>query len=458
MITVFSTQWFAKYNKQICWLARLPFIGEKIFCFKKFGHYVDRKSINAIFPNTVEEYLKLQWYKCVKVKGQWVAYDCTNKLHNRLIKKECKEKLLPTYKRQFFVRNEYALRLQKVFYPIWITFHIWDIITRPFPQLNLGFDTLNIYPISASDGVVELSNTSSTWSNVRDATTGNNYYDGYTGQTADNASVCATVGFPSFTGRYYIARAFYPFDTSSLTSGATITGATFGVYVTQKNDQDNDGYDYLNIYQTSQASSSGLSLEDYDQIGTTQGATSIDLGDISIGAVNTWTLNSTGIGWISKTGITYLGMREGHDAEDHPITYTYFNGIEANYSTNATSGKRPNLIVTYTIPVPPTITTQNATLITMLGATGNGNITNNGGLVITEKGICYKLGTSGDPTTADSTVHDHTDSTGAFTEIITGLLTGRAYRFRAYAINSAGTSYGDTVQVYTLTNFLQMFQ
>jgi hypothetical protein len=108
--------------------------------------------------------------------------------------------------------------------------------------------------------------------------------------------------------------------------------------------------------------------------------------------------------------------------------------------------------------VAPTVTTQSATLVKMSGATGNGNITNNGGGTITEKGICYILGTSGTPTTADSTVHDHTDSTGAFTEIITGLLTGRAYRFRAYAINSAGTGYGDTVQVYTLTNFLQMFQ
>jgi hypothetical protein len=123
------------------------------------------------------------------------------------------------------------------------------------------------------------------------------------------------------------------------------------------------------------------------------------------------------------------------------------------------SGANGLIIITYTTAVAPTVTTQSGDLITMNSVRGNGNITATGGANATRRGFCYKLGTSGDPTVADSVAYDNGDfGTGAFTKSITGLLTGRAYRVRAYAVNSVGTSYGTTVQVYTLTNFLQMFQ
>jgi hypothetical protein len=140
MIKVFGTEWFSKYNKWIVRLARLPLIGEFIFSFKKFGHYVDRKMIISVRPNSVVEY---------------VGY------------KEGRVEL----REQFFVRNEYALRLQSVFYPIWIMFHIWDIITRPFPQLNLGFDTLEVYPDAGHtsttvDGAVTVRSLNETWATM----------------------------------------------------------------------------------------------------------------------------------------------------------------------------------------------------------------------------------------------------------------------------------------------------
>lgn len=43
--------------------------------------------------------------------------------------------------------------------------------------------------------------------------------------------------------------------------------------------------------------------------------------------------------------------------------------------------------------------------------------------------------------------------TGVFTKSITGLTAGTNYRVRAYAVNSAGTSYGTTVDVTTLKAF-----
>lgn len=107
--------------------------------------------------------------------------------------------------------------------------------------------------------------------------------------------------------------------------------------------------------------------------------------------------------------------------------------------------------VVYTAPA--TVTTQSASSITTTGFTGNGNITNTGGEGndVTRRGFCYKAGTSGDPTTADSVVYDDgAFGTGAYTKAVTGLSPATDYRVRAYAVNAAGTVYGDTVQVTTI--------
>jgi len=100
--------------------------------------------------------------------------------------------------------------------------------------------------------------------------------------------------------------------------------------------------------------------------------------------------------------------------------------------------------------VKPTITTQSCTNITTNSATGNGNITDTGYENATTRGFCYMEGTSGDPTTANSKVYDTGSfGTGAFSKGISGLSPGTGYRVRAYAINSAGTGYGATVQLTT---------
>jgi len=98
----------------------------------------------------------------------------------------------------------------------------------------------------------------------------------------------------------------------------------------------------------------------------------------------------------------------------------------------------------------PTVTTSACTDVADTSATGNGNITATGGESCTTRGFCYMTGTSGDPTTANSTAYDTGSfGTGAYTKSITGLTAATNYRVRAYAINSAGTSYGTTVQLTT---------
>ena len=95
----------------------------------------------------------------------------------------------------------------------------------------------------------------------------------------------------------------------------------------------------------------------------------------------------------------------------------------------------------------PVITTTSITNITQTTATAGGNVTADGGASVTARGVCWS--TSSNPTTANSKTSDGT-GTGVFTSSITGLIANTTYHVRAYATNSAGTSYGADVQFTTL--------
>lgn len=107
------------------------------------------------------------------------------------------------------------------------------------------------------------------------------------------------------------------------------------------------------------------------------------------------------------------------------------------------------IVVDYTPVVAPTVSTSSP-VVDIGGAYANvaGNITNTGGGSCTQRGICYN--TTGSPTTGDSKVYDSGSySTGAFSKTLTGLSVSTTYHCKAYAINSAGTSYGSEVDFTT---------
>ena len=150
------------------------------------------------------------------------------------------------------------------------------------------------------------------------------------------------------TNLFDIVRTFYLFDTSSLPDTATIDSATFRFAVYDKTNTDNDGQDYVNIFTTTPASNTALITADFDQIGTTQQATSVDFGSLTSEANNTLTLNATGLTNISKTSITKFGMREGHDSENSIITTDTGNTMNTRYAETAGTGEDPMLTVVYT--------------------------------------------------------------------------------------------------------------
>lgn len=90
----------------------------------------------------------------------------------------------------------------------------------------------------------------------------------------------------------------------------------------------------------------------------------------------------------------------------------------------------------------PQLSTSSVTDIAATTATSGGNITYDGGIDITERGVCWN--TSGSPATTDSKTSDGTGA-GSFASNITGLTAETDYYLRAYATNSFGTEYGNEV-------------
>lgn len=95
----------------------------------------------------------------------------------------------------------------------------------------------------------------------------------------------------------------------------------------------------------------------------------------------------------------------------------------------------------------PSVTTLPVTNITTTSATSGVNITSRGGSALTDAGIMW------DTTSKFTTAHDSSNYTSATTFSITipGLSPGTTWYVRAYAKNSAGTTYGNTVQFTTDT-------
>ena len=116
------------------------------------------------------------------------------------------------------------------------------------------------------------------------------------------------------------------------------------------------------------------------------------------------------------------------------------------YATNSAGTSYGNDITFTTDAVTPTITTTAVYNVTRTTANSGGNITSNGGAVVTTSGICW--GTSHNPSIAGSHTNDGT-LTGNFTSSLTSLVPNTLYYVRAYATNTVGTGYGNEVSFTT---------
>lgn len=95
----------------------------------------------------------------------------------------------------------------------------------------------------------------------------------------------------------------------------------------------------------------------------------------------------------------------------------------------------------------PVVKTTEITEITKTTAKSGGVISSDGGITISARGVCWS--TKENPTIDDNKAEDGTGA-DRFTSSITGLEPNTTYYVRAYATNSAGTSYGRDMSFTTL--------
>lgn len=126
----------------------------------------------------------------------------------------------------------------------------------------------------------------------------------------------------------------------------------------------------------------------------------------------------------------------------------YYVRAYAKNSKGTAYGEEVSFTTTAIPPDPPTVSTGSVTNITTTSATGGGNVTNDGGSAVTERGLCWS--TSHNPTINGQHLAAGS-GTGNYTATMTHLSVNTKYYVRAYATNSVGTSYGDEVEFTTLT-------
>jgi len=168
-------------------------------------------------------------------------------------------------------------------------------------------------------------------------------------------------------------------------------------------------------------------------------------------------ITSRGLVWATSTNPT----AEDNDGKtiEIPGTGKYtseITGLTRNtiyyvraYATNKAGIAYGNELEFTTEGEPAAITTTAITDITATSATGGGNITDDGGADITERGIVWSL--SENPTTeSNDGITTDGDGTGSFESGLTNLEPDTEYFVRAYSVSSLGTNYGEQGNFTTL--------
>ena len=271
-------------------------------------------------------------------------------------------------------------------------------------------------------------------------------HDAANGTTVYNTSISYLVGQQLASGDYTLMRSFLFFDTSAIPDVSVITQVVLSLYL--GSDFGNPVIDFDVVVRNGQPTypHDPIVLGDYLYSHYSGDGGSWNTSKYIGAGYHSITLNSTGIGWISKTGATKLALISQRDIDSiTPITVDSETLRIRSYEDSL--DHRAYLTITY--HVPPTVSISAVSDIGTITATGNGNVTDTGGTNSTKRGVCWN--TTGSPTIADSK-SEETGSfgTGAFTRPMTGLLRGERYYVRAYAYNSAGYGYSPTeVDFYT---------
>lgn len=332
MDIVFSTKWFEKHQQKLLWLLNNSYTKRWFrYCLRIRQH--DCKldvPINRILPNSFSY--------GARIIGDKIEVTTDFRTHDK-----------------------YSKRLYYAFKPLWYILHIIDWVAfdryEELTKLSFGFSTLTQYPWSigtdnpVNERVARVG-ISETWS-VIIAGAGNN------ASSIDETNFCfmrCSNGVNTFD---FVGRSIFCFDTSALTSGATISATVMSLYGSSKSDAfTTPAAPNLDIYTSTPAATNATAVGDYNQIGTTsQTGSPISYASFSTTAYNDFTFDATGRGNVSKTGISKFGARNAnHDVANSSPTWNSGNpgaGLTGFYAMKTGTTNDPKLVVTYSVIVGP---------------------------------------------------------------------------------------------------------
>lgn len=232
----------------------------------------------------------------------------------------------------------------------------WPLVGAGRSLATACFTTTTFYPdpnveTSSVDGYVSRDGIDETFSTIRDA------------DNATSAFPDATIGrvlirSSTTTNQYQqLRRYFCLFDTQAIGSTSTINSATFQAAATVKDD-DLGGSGAISFIDTNPASNTDIVVGDYTtgvEMGTAQQAADVTIANITADSstYNTWTLNATGEGNISKAGVSKFGLRVARDRTDSEPTWASNQRSRIVVVTADQSGTSadPKLVVLWTAAV-----------------------------------------------------------------------------------------------------------
>lgn len=234
------------------------------------------------------------------------------------------------------------------------------LLVTPFiPKLGfLGFiGTTTDFSAGSGDGIVYYTGAANNlWATFRDATTGAGSStvttDGNDGSQAGSPNI-----FTDGNTRYAGSRAFFPFDTSALTSGAVVSSASLFLCSDAYASRNTYANNAVEVTESTVTSDTALATSDFNNWNDTKWATGIMHDSLAAsGNFNEFVLNSTGYGAINKTGYSKYCVRYAYDVDNSAPGLGAGRRIVASFRFSEYSGTSsdPYLRVVYT----------NATIVT----------------------------------------------------------------------------------------------
>ncbi|MEI6753326.1 MAG: FISUMP domain-containing protein [Paludibacter sp.] len=244
----------------------------------------------------------------------------------------------------------------------------------------------------------------------------------------------------------------------------TINGTGIGTFTSSLTGLNNATTYYVRAYATNSVGTSYGNEMSFTTLAalstlTTTAATSITASTATSGGNITSdggaNVTTRGVCWSTTTSPTISGSKTTDGIGTGTFT-SAITGLNPNtkyyirsYATNSVGTSYGNEINFTTLAALPTLTSTAISAITNNSVTSGGIITNDGGATVTARGVCWSSTPS--PTIVDNKTTDGT-GTGIFTSVITGLSNTATYYARAYATNSAGTSYGNELSFITASS------